>query len=64
MASPSLTVVIETRLAWWWWPYFWALVLVALTMGAVPDQEKFNRMLARAFRFRFAGARTWQRVTG
>ena len=60
MASPGLRV--EFRSAWWLRFYLRGVLFMALTLDLEPDWEKVFRMVLRAMRFRFGGARRWQRL--
>ena len=46
MASNVLS--IELRIAWWWWPYLYGLVTVAVLTGCVPCWTKVEAVARRA----------------
>lgn len=50
MAADTVEVEITITMAWWWRPYVWLLIHVAVLSGAEPDMGKLKRMCNRAMR--------------
>lgn len=48
MAQAKLTITV--RMVWWWRPYVWLLVRIAVLAGCEQDWDKFGRMARRAMR--------------
>lgn len=51
----KVTMMVEVRLAWWFWPYANTLIFLCDFFCATPDIERFVGMAERALQVRFAG---------
>ncbi|WP_288094390.1 hypothetical protein [Thiomonas sp.] len=47
---PSIRITV--RLAWWFWPYAYAVIYFAAVMGLQPDMTKLYAKMASAIRAR------------
>lgn len=54
-------LIVETSTAWWLDLYLHGVLTMVLITGCDPDMEKVMHMVVRGLRWRFKGARTWQR---
>jgi hypothetical protein len=54
-------LVVEVRRAWWLDFYLHGVLFVAVVMDCEPDMEKVMNTVLRGTRWRFKGARRWQR---
>ena len=48
------TITARARVAWWFRPYFHALIFFCALHRREPDMKRLNRVLSRALTIRFA----------
>ena len=54
-------LTIEISRAWWLDLYLQSVLLMVMLSGCEPDMDKVMRAIVRGMRWRFAGARRWNR---
>jgi hypothetical protein len=54
-------LTIETSRTWWLDVYLQGVLIMVSLTGGEPDMDKVLRMIVRGMRWRFAGARRWNR---
>ncbi len=52
MSHVQPTIKISARLAWWFWPYAYAVIYFAAVMGLQPDMAKIYAKMVSAIRVR------------
>ena len=58
----SLTnLTIEISRAWWLNMYLQGVLFMVFITGCEPDEQKVLRAIVRGMRWRFSGARRWNR---
>lgn len=52
MTIAKLSIEIEAKVAWWFWPYINATIFFCKLRGAGPNEDRLHRMINRAIRVR------------